>query len=213
MVRTSSTTNDFAKSNSVAESGVVMLCVGNERKCYYWHIGLICQESTFIASRLNTKQAHLKTTTSEPTAEGTSNLLYIDFPSESPEHFHLISEWLYAHDLSIVSNSAFTKPFVGLYKTACRLGMEALVNDLTDVMHKEFGDTWKTRPLATILDDLKVSHISPPGSRLVDMLLEAAAIRIAQAPTEFAAMENDKPGLLQELFAESDLMRRLMLKA
>ena len=219
MVRTPSTTNDLAKSNSIAESnsiagsGIVMVCVGTERKWYYWHIGLICQESTYIASCLNTRQAHLKTTIPDPTAEDASNLLSLEFPSESPEHFHLISEWLYAHDLSSVSKPAAMTPIFDLYRTACRLGMEALENYLIDMMHKHTDDWLKTKPLATMLSTLKVKHISAPGSRMVDLLQEAAAIRIAQAPKEFTAMENNQSALFRELFAAGDLMRRLMLKA
>lgn len=80
--------------------------------------------------------------------------------------------------------------------------MEALENDLIDMMYKYISDGLKTKPLATVLYALKQGLISQPGSRLVDLLLEAAAIRIAHAPTEFTAMENDQPALLQKLFAD-----------
>ena len=186
---------------SIADSDIVHIVVGEERKHHYWHQDLIKKESPLVASRLeqwykdNAEAEHIPT---------------IELQEGQLDCFQIITEWLYnkssVHDRLSQLDRNFA---VSIYETAEALELERLQNDVVDFMRisgKYFGLTMD----ATILGLLRFEQNSP-NSPIWEYLVDVLAHKINHSPGRYSSYAKADPDPVAKLFASPKLAQQLML--
>ena len=184
--------------------------VGQGGKRYYWHTELIRKESPLIASRLNIQDITSNKAISEPMSKDAEGVKQLFFLSHDPNHFDIITEWLYKRDLEATSPPISAPLVRSVYMTACSLNMEALQNDLMDLYQTRIRP--EKHSIGRILDRLGEVNTEYPESGMRRFLLDHAAVKIRLSPETFTALRDENSHRLDTLFSDKDLARDLMLR-